>query len=81
MSRAKKMKREKRLNTLYRVLGFTLGGFTGGFFGYQMGELMSSGEYNGGSTLSILLSLILGSVGCIVGFFLIGAINNNKGYK
>ena len=77
MNRAKKMKREKKLNNLYRAFGLTMGGVTGGFIGYQLGELFGNGEYEGDSTLSFLLSLTVGSIGCIVGFFLIGAINNN----
>ena len=79
MNRAKKMKREKKLNNPYRAFGLTIGGVTGGFIGYQLGEFFGSGEYEGDSTLSFFLSLIVGSIGCIGGFFLIGAINNNKG--
>ena len=77
MNRAKKMKREKKLNNLYRAFGLTMGGVIGGFIGYQLGELFGNGEYEGDSTLSFLLSLTVGSIGCIVGFFLIAAINNN----
>ena len=79
MNRAKKMKREKKLNNLYRAFGLTMGGVIGGFIGYQVGELFGNGEYEVDSTLSFLLSLTVGSIGCLVGFFLIGAINNNKG--
>lgn len=79
MNRAKKMKREKKLNNLYRAFGLTMGGVTGGFIGYQLGKLFGSGEYEGDSTLSFLLFLTAGAIGSIGGFFLIGAINNNKG--
>ena len=79
MNRAKKMKREKKLNNPYRAFGLTVGGVTGGFIGYQLGELFGSREYEGDPTLSFLLSLTVGSMGCVVCFFLIGAINNNKG--
>ena len=71
------MKQKRRFNNLYRALGLIVGGFTGGFIGYRLGELAGNGEYDSSPTLSILLSLIVAGIGCIIGFFVV-VLNDHR---
>jgi hypothetical protein len=43
MSRAKKMKREKKLKYLFKASGFVIGEIIGSFLGYQMAQFSKAG--------------------------------------
>lgn len=81
MSRAKKMKKEKKLNKLFKVFGFIIGGIIGTFLGYQLAQFSRSSSYDDVSTLSFFLTVVLGSIGCISGFAMTTMTSKNQSHR
>jgi hypothetical protein len=52
MSRAKKMKREKKIKYLFKASGFVIGGIIGSFLGYHMAQFSKAGAYDDVVSLS-----------------------------
>ncbi|PKH66272.1 hypothetical protein CXF59_09870 [Flavobacterium sp. ALD4] len=78
MNRAKKMKLEKKLKYLYKVIGTSIGGTVGCFIGYHLAQLSSTGAHDNVSTLSFFLSLFGISIGCISGLAVTTSIGNEN---
>jgi acetyl-CoA carboxylase beta subunit len=78
-NRATEMRQAKKLIYIFKISGFIIGGVTGCFIGYQFGELSdTAASYGRVSTLSFFLSLLGGSIGCVVGFAIATSIGQKN---
>lgn len=77
MSKTKKIKQEKKLINLNNIFGFIIGGVSGSIAGYQLDTFLWDGQYDGVSSSSFFLILLVGSFSGFIGFVLMASTSNS----